>query len=87
MIGLGIAFTPCCKCDEKGKCNICELTYHRNGQLVHHADLVEVRRGEWKQVSEKYPRYVCTYCNHLFNNKEYKYCPNCGAYMRGKNNV
>ena len=40
--------------------------------------------GEWKQVSEKYPRYVCTACNHLFNNKEYKYCPHCGAKMKGE---
>ena len=48
------------------------------------ADVVEVRHGEWKQASEKYPRYVCTSCNHLFNNKNYNYCPNCGAKMDGK---
>ena len=39
--------------------------------------------GEWKKLYEKAPRYVCTSCNHLFNNKEYKYCPNCGARMKG----
>lgn len=39
--------------------------------------------GEWKKVSDKFPRYVCTACNHLFNNKEYNYCPNCGAKMKG----
>ena len=48
------------------------------------ADVVEVRHGEWKKVSEKYPRYVCTSCNHLYNNKEYKHCPNCGAKMDGE---
>ena len=48
------------------------------------ADVVEVRHGEWKKVYEKYPRYVCTSCNHLYNNKEYKYCPNCGAKMDGE---
>lgn len=48
------------------------------------ADVVEVRHGKWKKVSEKYPRYVCSSCNHLYNNKEYKYCPYCGAKMDGE---
>ena len=48
------------------------------------ADAVEVRHGEWKKASDKAPRYVCAACNHLFNNKEYKYCPFCGAKMDGK---
>ena len=39
--------------------------------------------GEWRQVSEKYPKYVCTACDHLGNNKEYSYCPWCGAKMKG----
>lgn len=42
------------------------------------------RQGEWEKVSEKYPRYVCTFCNHLYNNKGYQYCPNCGARMKGE---
>lgn len=52
------------------------------------ADVAEVRHGYWKKVSGKYPRYVCTACNHLFNNHGYKYCPNCGAKMaqKGSNN-
>ena len=41
------------------------------------------KEGEWKKLYDKAPRYVCTICNHLFNNKEYKYCPNCGARMKG----
>ena len=48
------------------------------------ADVVEVKHGEWKKVSEKHPRYACTSCNHLYNNKEYKYCPQCGAKMDGE---
>ena len=40
-----------------------------------------VRHGKWEKVNDKYPRYVCTMCNHLFNNKGYKFCPNCGAKM------
>ena len=47
------------------------------------ADVVEVKHGEWKQVSGKYPPYICTSCNHIYNNKEYKYCPFCGAKMDG----
>jgi rubrerythrin len=39
--------------------------------------------GEWKKVYDKAPRYVCMTCNHLYNNKGYKYCPNCGVKMKG----
>ena len=45
------------------------------------ADAVEVRHGEWKKLYDKAPRYVCTACNHLYNNREYKFCHNCGAKM------
>lgn len=48
------------------------------------ADVTPVVHAYWKQVSEKYPRYVCTACNHLYNNKEYKHCPFCGAIMSMK---
>ena len=47
-------------------------------------DVVEVRHGEWKKLYDKAPRYVCTACNHLYNNREYKFCPNCGAKMDGE---
>lgn len=47
-------------------------------------DVVEVKRGTWHKVSELAPRYVCTCCNHLYNNTGYKYCPNCGAKMDEK---
>ena len=48
MIGLGIAFNPCCKCVEKGMCNICELTYYRNGALSmeNRKTLAEIGIGE-----------------------------------------
>ena len=39
--------------------------------------------GEWEKKYDKAPRYVCSSCNHLYNNKEYKYCPNCGSKMKG----
>ena len=43
------------------------------------ADVRPERYAEWEQVSEKAPKYVCTGCQHLYNNREYKYCPFCGA--------
>lgn len=48
------------------------------------ADVVEVKHGKWKQAYNSFPKYVCTNCNHLFNNKSFKYCPNCGAKMDGE---
>lgn len=47
-------------------------------------DAKVARHGKWKEANKKYPRYVCTACDHLYNNKTYKYCPNCGAKMDGK---
>jgi hypothetical protein len=45
MIGSCIAFNPCFECDEKANCNICELTYYRNGYIKSPtADAVEVVR-------------------------------------------
>ena len=41
MIGSCIAFNPCCKCDEKANCNICELTLYRNGALSNVGDVTE----------------------------------------------
>ena len=40
--------------------------------------------GKWRQAYNSFPRYVCTHCNHLYNNKSFKYCPNCGAKMKGE---
>lgn len=48
------------------------------------ADVQEVRHGRWKQAYNNYPKYVCSNCNYLFNNKSFKFCPNCGAKMDGK---
>ena len=48
------------------------------------ADVQEVRHGYWLKKYNTYPRYLCTCCNYLFNNKGYKYCPECGAKMDGE---
>ena len=50
-------------------------------------DVQKVKHGKWEQVYDKYPRYKCTACNHLFNNKSFRFCPNCGAKMEEKNDV
>ena len=46
------------------------------------ADVEEVKYGHWKKVRDKAPRYACNQCNRLYNNKSYKRCPFCGAYMK-----
>ena len=83
MIGAGIAFNPCCKCDEKAKCNICELTYRRNGQLLHHADVEEVRHGYWNKRTVYPMGYNCSECNNAENYKS-PFCRLCGAKMDGE---
>lgn len=52
-------------------------------EAVYNAGYRKHREGEWKKMYDKAPRYVCTSCSHLYNNKEYKYCPHCGAKMKG----
>ena len=51
--------------------NLSKMGYHKQSE------------GEWIKKYDKAPRYVCSVCNHLFNNKSYNYCPNCGAKMKG----
>lgn len=90
MNGLCIAFNPCCKCDEKGKCNICELTYRRNGQLVHHSDVAPVRHGHWitRNIRGIEIEVKCSVCGSRdFYSADYKnirytdFCGDCGAKM------
>lgn len=61
-----------------------EFNAQRKAVIQRLGELEDRAEGEWKEVSKKYPRYVCTACNHLYNNKGYKYCPNCGAKMKGE---
>ena len=97
MIGSCIAFNPCFKCDEKEKCNICELTYRRNGYIKSPtADVVEVVHAEWVGIeydgyADGYPVYdkwECSHCHEEFSSEGepplYNYCPECGAKMDGE---
>lgn len=64
-----------------------DVTDHTENEYIREGLLNEgyckQKEGEWIKKYDKAPRYVCSICNHLFNNKEYKYCPNCGAKMKG----
>ena len=62
---------------------ICDLERVRTAPTI---EAEPIRHGKWKKVSDKAPKYSCTECHHLYNNKEYKYCPFCGAKMDGNEN-
>ena len=70
-----------CKYLPQAECNNTTCA-HCEAEALYNAGYRKQSDGEWKKFQELYPRYVCTACNHLFNNKEYKFCPNCGAKMR-----
>lgn len=51
-------------------------------------DAVPVRHGRWKEDKGGYGFWICSYCNFVSEasgaNILYKFCPNCGAKMDGK---
>ena len=53
-------------------------------KVLYEAGYRKQNEGRWKKIYDKAPQYVCTACKHLFNNKSYKFCPNCGAKMKGE---
>lgn len=58
-------------------------TARKTADSIYNADYRKQSEGEWKQAYNSSPLYFCTHCNHLYNNKSFKYCPNCGAKMEG----
>ena len=51
------------------------------------ADVEEVRHGKWKRGDmPTYGGYKCSECGENTLHYNAKYCPECGADMRGKNN-
>lgn len=47
----------------------------------------EADEGEWRVIDDDdaYTLYQCTVCkNQMFDCSTYKYCPNCGVKMKGK---
>lgn len=71
----------------KGNCKRCgfhkQCSKFDDARDLYNAGYRKQSDGEWIKKYDKAPRYVCSVCNHLFNNKEYKFCPNCGAKMKG----
>ena len=57
-------------------------TCYNAANVLYHAGYRKQIEAEWKQAYNSYARYFCTHCNHLYNNKLFKYCPNCGAKMK-----
>ena len=61
--------------------------------LAYECGKAERKRGEWEQVAndDSGIDFRCSMCHrYRFHNGEmrrkYKFCPNCGADMRGENN-
>ena len=50
------------------------------------ADVVPVVHGKWITQDRSYTRFMCSACNSKNHRGGDKYCPNCGADMRGENN-
>ena len=84
----------CYRCLIRGKCKLDEVYCLPRKKLdeIPAADVRENVRGEW--VFEKgdgktcVDGWVCTNCKCSYHTNvpyfsEYKYCPNCGAIMRG----
>jgi NAD-dependent SIR2 family protein deacetylase len=70
-------------------CNFCELTYRRNGQLVHHADVEEVRHGKWVKTNSRLAEMTCSLCGFTYYGEHDEecmsnFCPECGAKMDGE---
>ena len=41
------------------------------------------KTGNWIEYKTDKLNFLCSKC-HFFSNKNYKYCPNCGAKMKGE---
>lgn len=53
-------------------------------------DVSPVRHGRWEMNSDRPDNIICTNCDAGFDvwkheAKDFNYCPNCGADMRGSN--
>lgn len=66
--------------------NECKSSFRR---MIEEQPTVEPVRGEWLECQTNNGYYECSSCGRL-HNKFYqgktKYCPNCGADMRGEKN-
>lgn len=66
----------------------CVLYNNETIDRIPSADVVEVRHGRWEKKDDPYGFFdkipVCSECGCTTElRKQYAYCPNCGADMRG----
>ena len=50
------------------------------------ADVAEIMHGHWIPTKYMIPSVMCSKCSYPVGKeyeKEFKYCPNCGAHMHG----
>ena len=53
-------------------------------EIIPAADVEPVRHGQWKQARyTEAPLYICSECDKP-EYKRHKFCPNCGAKMKGE---
>lgn len=76
----------CDNCRHKPVCSI----YRATGGVKKCEHFKEERKGKWEQIGydKAMDRITCTNCLEYFNivdncTEAFKYCPNCGADMRG----
>lgn len=78
---------------EKGECEKCPLVKKEYGvDVIAYVccfrtkeglcPLEEVKRGEWINLEGQFDVVQCSEC-HKVHERVYRFCPNCGADMRG----
>ena len=76
---MGQALNMCIRCETKRDCYDCADLHQ---WIMDHLDAEPVRHGRWKRYGKNLGE--CSKCGYIVNIR-YKYCPNCGANMRGEN--
>lgn len=77
MIGLGIEYSPCIKCD-KTKCSFCELAKYKKRMID-----IAIEKQIPKKPRETRCALMCANCGHKITEKGCKklsrnYCKKCG---------
>ena len=69
----------------EGECDFIPVVFKKDIEKIPAADVVERKQGKW--IPSKEPPWLdCSECGQ--DSVEYtNYCPNCGADMRGDNDV
>lgn len=87
-LAIALSYGACkrCDCDAMGRFN-CKLLY--DAELLYNAGCRKQSVGEWIFVDGNvgYDEHKCSACGESivfsFDEEKYRYCPNCGARMKG----